>query len=202
MTTHQDNTRAESLSERVETVDEVADFIRDQVCCPRIHGCELGGAEECPAERVRALSRPAPTGEGIERAPASPSADPHADRWVMVPREPTAAMLEASWRQAGESSEMRCRYELRAARHYRAMIVAAPSPPAHDDGGYVSGSESKVAQAGWQEGSPNRVDLENERRALTQPEGSGRDIGVVVCSASPPTSPDHPDTSSAASEGE
>jgi hypothetical protein len=32
----------------------LADYIRDQVCCPRIHGCELGGSEECPAERVRA----------------------------------------------------------------------------------------------------------------------------------------------------
>lgn len=33
---------------------ELADYIRDQVCCPRIHGCELNGSDECPAERVRA----------------------------------------------------------------------------------------------------------------------------------------------------
>ena len=33
--------------------DDIADLIRDQVCCPRIHGCELGGSDECPAERVR-----------------------------------------------------------------------------------------------------------------------------------------------------
>lgn len=44
-----------------ETADQVADFIRDEVCCPRIHGCELGGAPECPAERVRALGAPSPT---------------------------------------------------------------------------------------------------------------------------------------------
>lgn len=34
---------------------ELVTFIRDQVCCPRIHGCELNGADECPAERARAV---------------------------------------------------------------------------------------------------------------------------------------------------
>lgn len=33
--------------------ENIADYIRDRVCCPRVWGCELGGAEECPAERVR-----------------------------------------------------------------------------------------------------------------------------------------------------
>lgn len=59
-------------AERVEhikgaTNEELADYIRDQVCCPRIHGCELGGSPECPAERVRAaLSTPKTPSQGRE----------------------------------------------------------------------------------------------------------------------------------------
>lgn len=33
---------------------QLADYIRDEVCCPRPQGCEVNGAAECPAERVRA----------------------------------------------------------------------------------------------------------------------------------------------------
>lgn len=39
----------------LEGLSGLADYIRDEVCCPRIHGCEINGADECPAERVRAL---------------------------------------------------------------------------------------------------------------------------------------------------
>ena len=32
-------------------------LVRDvqQMCCPRIHGCEVNDADECPAQEVRAL---------------------------------------------------------------------------------------------------------------------------------------------------
>ena len=44
-----------------EDPDELANFIRDQVCCPRVWGCELGGSEDCPAERVRRALKKDPT---------------------------------------------------------------------------------------------------------------------------------------------
>lgn len=50
---------------------DLADFIRDQVCCPRIHGCELGGSEHCPAERVRAALAALPATCGGEEDLAS-----------------------------------------------------------------------------------------------------------------------------------
>ena len=67
--------------------------------------------------------------------------------------------------------------------HWRPL----PEPPALDASGadHIATPGNKVAQAGWEEGSPNRVEYERGR-----------------VSASPCTSPDHPDTSRAASEGE
>lgn len=41
----------------LDTPDTLADFIRDQVCCPRAQGCEVNGTDECPAEQVRNLGR-------------------------------------------------------------------------------------------------------------------------------------------------
>lgn len=49
-----------------EDFDTVADYIRDELCCPRIHGCELAGMAECPAERVRALKPPEPKAGEVE----------------------------------------------------------------------------------------------------------------------------------------
>jgi hypothetical protein len=43
-------------------------------------------------------------------------------------REPNMAMLEATWRQSGESVEMRRRHDVRAATHWRVMIDAALEP--------------------------------------------------------------------------
>lgn len=64
----------------VEEGDALADYIRDQVCCPRIHGCELGGADECPAERVRAAL--------AARLPETPEAGPR-------PTEGVGKLVEA-----------------------------------------------------------------------------------------------------------
>jgi hypothetical protein len=44
--------------------------------------------------------------------------------WAVVPVEPTEAMLDASWKQTGESKEMRPRTHHHYARHYRAMLNA------------------------------------------------------------------------------
>lgn len=45
--------------------------------------------------------------------------------FVMVPVEPTEAILDAFWHQAGESKEMRSRVHARARHYWRAMIEAA-----------------------------------------------------------------------------
>lgn len=45
---------------------------------------------------------------------------------VMVPREPTEAMLDAFWRQAGESEAMRVRTHHSARHYWRAMLSASP----------------------------------------------------------------------------
>lgn len=53
--------------------------------------------------------------------------------WVLVPREPTEAMIEAM-SDAGNAagcSEWRMRSEMRAA--YPAMLAAAPTPPTTDE---------------------------------------------------------------------
>jgi hypothetical protein len=47
--------------------------------------------------------------------------------YVLVPREPTEAMLDAYWHQAGESKEMRLRTHSSARRYYTAMLTAATS---------------------------------------------------------------------------
>jgi hypothetical protein len=68
----------------------LADYIRDQVCCPRIHGCELGGMAECPAERVRAaLARAAP------HETAAPASWP-ATRDIVLPRDATGRQPDAA----------------------------------------------------------------------------------------------------------
>lgn len=48
------------------------------------------------------------------------------DRFVLVPREPTEAMLDAHWNMTGESVEMRSRVHERAKAHWAAMLAAAP----------------------------------------------------------------------------
>ena len=47
-----------------------------------------------------------------------------ANGFAVVPVEPTEGMLDASWKQTGESKEMRARTHAHYARHYRAMIAA------------------------------------------------------------------------------
>ena len=53
--------------------------------------------------------------------------------WVLVPREPTEAILDAFWHQAGESKEMRSRVHVRARHYWRAMIDAASPLPTGTD---------------------------------------------------------------------
>jgi hypothetical protein len=53
--------------------------------------------------------------------------------WKLVPEEPTEAMLDAYWHQAGESREMRARCHDTAFGRYRAMIAATPTPPLSPD---------------------------------------------------------------------
>lgn len=44
-------------------------------------------------------------------------------------REPTPEMLDESWRQSGESREMRERYHQRIKRHFERMLQASPLNP-------------------------------------------------------------------------
>ena len=64
--------------------------------------------------------------------------------------------IEGGWKAHGVNGSISLR-----PTHWQPL----PSPPTLDASGAVGGSEQKdrVAQAGWQEGSPNRVEMENER---------------------------------------
>lgn len=74
--------------------------------------------------------------------------------WVLVPREPTEAMLEASWsrtvaatpeeRMASELGDAKAAHIAKAARRYRAMIAAAP-PATPVQGDRVAGERSEPA---------------------------------------------------------
>jgi hypothetical protein len=57
-----------------------------------------------------------------------PNFVPFARAAIAALREPNMAMLEATWRQSGESVEMRRRHDVRAATHWRVMIDAALEP--------------------------------------------------------------------------
>lgn len=75
--------------------EEIADFIRDQVCCPRIHGCEVNGADECPAERVRGAIRAAALSGPVEGAgePVAWRVKDYTDGWVLCRTESYARRL-------------------------------------------------------------------------------------------------------------
>lgn len=60
--------------------------------------------------------------EGLQEASRTP------EGMVMVPREPTEAMLDAYWTQTGESKEMRARVHAYMRRYWTAMLSAAPTP--------------------------------------------------------------------------
>lgn len=51
-----------------------------------------------------------------------------ADGWVMVPREPTEAMIKAAWADLGDTYQRSTR---NLADAYRAMLSAAPKEPDH-----------------------------------------------------------------------
>ena len=48
--------------------------------------------------------------------------------WKLVPVEPTEAMLDAYWKQTGESKEMRSRTHAYMRRYWSAMLAATPAP--------------------------------------------------------------------------
>ena len=50
------------------------------------------------------------------------------DGWVMVPREPTEAMIKAAWADLGDTYQRSTR---NLADAYRAMLSAAPKEPDH-----------------------------------------------------------------------
>ena len=79
------------------------------------------------ARRIaNALSAPTPTETPTAAAP---------DDGLRALREPTEAMLDASWKLTGESKEMRPRTHAHYKRHWQAMIDAALSTATSDEGG-------------------------------------------------------------------
>lgn len=54
--------------------------------------------------------------------------------WVLVPVEPTEAMLDVYWHQAGESKEMRTRTHHHARNKYAELLAAAPVAPMSTSG--------------------------------------------------------------------
>lgn len=68
-----------------------------------------------------------------------------AEGFVVVPREPTEAMLDAYWRQTGESTEMRTRTHAYMRRYWSAMLAVFPEPvPATNQAGEVERSDDEV----------------------------------------------------------
>jgi len=80
-------------------------------------GGQRGGDSQTPSPSL-------PETTGSEAKPSD---------WVLVPREPTEAILDAFWHQAGESKEMRSRVHVRARHYWRAMIDAASPLPTGTD---------------------------------------------------------------------
>jgi hypothetical protein len=54
-------------------------------------------------------------------------AERDAEGWVLVPREPVEAMLDAYWKQTGESELMRLRTHSYMRRYWSAMLSALPT---------------------------------------------------------------------------
>jgi hypothetical protein len=148
-----------------ENGNELADYIRDQVCCPRIHGCDLGGAKECPAERVRrALTRPDPSLGGREAVFARVIAPIEADedftwaewgmslrRFAMSQPAPPSLGMEGV-RSALELAAWRFEYLARQFRKDGNELLVALAPSAEEAAQDARQALASISPSGKGEG--------------------------------------------------
>lgn len=85
-----------------------------------------GPVEAGAADYADWLAGHEPPETGFVKAPAH-LAGPAG--WKLVPVEPTEAILDAYWRQAGESKEMRPRTHFSARRYWSEMLAVVPTHP-------------------------------------------------------------------------
>jgi len=175
-------------------VDQVADYIRDEVCCPRIHGCELNGAPECPAERVRALQGPAPVDVELAReklAVESPLPLPKQDREAVTPFDLVMKELERfEWEvnqpEYGEAWSRETMRENRAVFILEALtrkeddyrraleVIADGKVPPDQHGHYLAHREAvRIARAALSgpQGTEAALSATDAKSSLQLPEG-------------------------------